>query len=56
MMAMEGYNNQAISEHLCLSPKTVSTYRTRLVSKLGVNNDIELMRLAIRHGLIEGVS
>jgi two-component system invasion response regulator UvrY len=41
-----------ISSQLCLSPKTVSTYRYRLFDKLGVENDVELTRLAIRHGIV----
>lgn len=40
-----------IAEQLCLSPKTVSTYRTRLLDKLGVDNDIALLRLAQQHGV-----
>jgi len=35
-----------------LSPKTISTYRTRLQEKLGVSNDIELLRLAARQGMV----
>jgi two-component system invasion response regulator UvrY len=30
----------------------VSTYRYRLYDKLGVENDVELTRLAIRHGIV----
>ena len=41
-----------ISDKLHLSPKTVSTYRARLFQKLGVSNDVELTRLALRYGLI----
>jgi two-component system invasion response regulator UvrY len=54
MMVTEGQTVQAISSSLCLSPKTVSTYRYRLFDKLGVDNDVELTHLAIRHGIIEG--
>lgn len=54
LMVTQGHNVQAISDRLCLSPKTVSTYRYRLFEKLGVYNDIELLRLAMRHGVIEG--
>lgn len=43
---------QDIAEQLFLSPKTVSTYRTRLFHKLGVDNDIALTRLALQHGVI----
>jgi len=52
MMVAQGQNVHAISEHLCLSSKTVSTYRYRLFDKLGVENDVELTRLAIRHGVV----
>lgn len=54
MMVTEGQTVQAISDRLCLSPKTVSTYRYRLFDKLGVDNDVALTHLAIRHGIIEG--
>ena len=52
LMLMEGDRIADISRRLCLSPKTVSTYRQRLFAKLGVNSDVELARLAIRHGLV----
>lgn len=52
LMVVRGETNKAISEKLCLSPKTTSTYRYRLFEKLGVENDVELTRFAIRHGLI----
>jgi two-component system invasion response regulator UvrY len=54
MMVTQGQSIQEISERLHLSPKTVSTYRYRLFEKLGVGNDVELTRLAIRHGFVEG--
>jgi len=49
---LEGINNQQISERLCLSPKTVNTYRARLQENLGIFNDIKLLRLAACHGLV----
>jgi two-component system invasion response regulator UvrY len=52
LMVVKGDSNREISEKLCLSPKTTSTYRGRLFEKLGVGNDVELTRFAIRHGLI----
>ncbi len=54
-MLVQGNKIQDISEKLCLSPKTVSTYRYRLFDKLGVRNDAELTRLAMRHGMLDGV-
>jgi len=41
-----------IADHLFLSVKTVSTYRSRLIEKLGVTSNAELATYAIRHGLI----
>ncbi|MCC6900559.1 MAG: response regulator transcription factor [Polyangiaceae bacterium] len=40
-----------IASDMGLSVKTVSTYRTRLLSKLGLENNAELMRFAIDRGL-----
>lgn len=51
MMVLEGRKTNEISENLCLSPKTISTYRHRLFSKLGIQSDVELTKMAIRHGL-----
>jgi len=53
IMLMDGQKVNVISDKLSLSPKTVSTYRHRLYLKLGVNNDMELARLALQHGFIE---
>jgi two-component system invasion response regulator UvrY len=53
LMVVSGETNKRISEQLCLSPKTTSTYRYRLFEKLGVGNDVELTRYAIRHGVIK---
>ncbi len=52
MMITQGQKVQQISDKLCLSPKTVNSYRYRLFEKLMVDNDVELTHLAIRHGLI----
>lgn len=52
LMVVAGESNRDISEQLCLSPKTVSTYRSRIFEKLGVDNNVELTRFAIRHGMI----
>lgn len=56
MMVTQGYKMQEISDTLCLSPKTVSTYRYRLYEKLGVDTDVELTHLAIRHGMLDQMS
>ena len=53
LMVTQGQSNQVISDALCLSPKTVSTYRYRLFEKLGVTNDVELTRMAMRYGVLD---
>lgn len=52
LMLTAGQKSCDISDKLCLSPKTVSTYRHRLLSKLDVSNDVELTHFAIKHGLL----
>ena len=52
-MILDGKKTNDISDKLCLSPKTVSTYRYRLYSKLDIQSDVELARLAIRHGMLQ---
>ncbi|HNR10238.1 MULTISPECIES: response regulator [Nitrosomonas] len=42
-----------ISEEMCLSPKTVSVYRARLLEKLKLTNNSELIRYAIMHHLVD---
>jgi two-component system invasion response regulator UvrY len=53
LMVTQGQKIQEIAEMLCLSPKTVSTYRYRLFDKLNVKSDVELTHLAMRHGMID---
>ncbi len=44
---------QSISDKLCLSPKTVNTYRYRIFEKLSISSDVELTLLAVRHGMVD---
>lgn len=53
LMITSGQKVQEISDKLCLSPKTVNSYRYRLFEKLSVNSDVELTHLAIRHGILD---
>jgi len=53
LMLTKGQRPADISDSLCLSPKTISTYRHRLYEKLGVSNDADLARMAINYGIIE---
>ncbi|AIR65536.1 response regulator transcription factor [Cedecea neteri] len=41
-----GLSNNEIAENMCLSNKTVSTYKTRIMKKLGVSNLVELIAVA----------
>jgi len=53
MMIAQGTKTQEISEILSLSPKTISTYRKRLHEKLDVSSDIEMLHLAMKHGVLD---
>ncbi len=48
----EGYTNRAIAERLFISVKTVEAHKEHIVQKLGVRGSAELIRYAIRKGLI----
>jgi RNA polymerase sigma factor (sigma-70 family) len=51
-LVADGKTSREIAERLSISPKTVDTYRSRLMSKIGVKNLAGLVKFAIRHGLI----
>jgi DNA-binding NarL/FixJ family response regulator len=51
-LVVEGRTNAAIAQSLSLSPKTVETYRARIMKKLKVHDTVELVKFAMRHGLI----
>lgn len=53
LMIIHGQSVQQISERLCLSSKTINTYRYRIFDKLKVNNDVELTHLAIRYNVLD---
>lgn len=50
-LVVEGHSSAAIADLLSLSPKTVDTYRSRLMRKLGVGDLPSLVKFAIQHGL-----
>jgi DNA-binding NarL/FixJ family response regulator len=52
-LAAEGYSAAEIGKKLFLSPKTVETYRSRLTRKLGIHHRVELVRFALRTGLLK---
>ena len=47
------FSNAEIAEKLFLSVGTVETHRKRIISKLGVNNTVGLVKFAVRHGLTD---
>ncbi len=49
----EAYTNRAIAETLFLSEKTIESHRANLMRKLEMRDRVELVRYAIRRGLIE---
>lgn len=50
-LVVEGKSSAEIAELLSLSPKTVDTYRSRLMQKLGIGDLPTLVKFAIQHGL-----
>lgn len=50
-LVAEGHSSSRIAAAINLSPKTVETYRSRLMKKLGVNGVAGLARFAVEHGL-----
>lgn len=50
-LVVEGKTSAEIAEILSLSPKSIETYRSRLMLKLGVNNIPSLVKFALLHGI-----
>lgn len=53
-LVVEGQSSAAIAATLALSPKTVETYRSRLMQKLGIGDLPTLVKFAVEHGLTPG--
>ena len=53
MMIVQAHKNNEIAQTLNISPKTVSTYRKRLHEKLGVDTDVQMLHLAMKHGIMD---
>lgn len=49
---VEGFSSSEIGKKLFISPKTVDTYRSRIMEKLGLHHRSELVRFALRKGLL----
>jgi len=53
MLTAEGYSASEIGKKIFLSPKTVETYRSRVMQKLGLSHRTELIRFALRTGVLK---
>ncbi|HDZ37053.1 MAG TPA: two-component system response regulator UvrY [Marinobacter sp.] len=53
LMVVDCQKVQDISDKLCLSPKTVNSYRYRIFEKLEISSDVELALMAVRLGLLD---
>ncbi|MBM3132781.1 MAG: response regulator transcription factor [Chloroflexi bacterium] len=51
-LAAEGYNTTRIASHLSISPRTVETHRASSMRKLGLRTQADLIRYAIRRGIL----
>ncbi|HYF92124.1 MAG TPA: response regulator transcription factor [Symbiobacteriaceae bacterium] len=53
ILVAEGFTNAEIAKKLYISEKTVQTHRSNILDKLNIHDRTELVRYAIRHGLIQ---
>lgn len=53
VLVAEGLTNNQIAEKLIISPKTVDTHRTHVMDKLNLHSRAELVKYAMRRGLLE---
>ena len=51
-LVAEGHTTQEIADILVVSPKTVEGHKTNLMAKLGISNRVELVKYALRKGII----
>jgi two-component system response regulator NreC len=51
-LAAEGCNNTEIAARLCISARTVETHRANAMRKLGLRNQTDLIRYALRRGIL----
>jgi len=53
VLVAEGCSTREIADRLCISPKTVETHRARIMEKLDLRGVADLVRYAVRTGLVE---
>jgi len=54
LMIASGKTTAEIAEQLSLSPKTISTYRSRILGKMSLKSNAELTLYAVQNGLLDG--
>lgn len=52
-MFASGKTLKEIADELCLSIQTISTYRSRILEKMNMNSIAEVIRYAVKHGIVE---
>ncbi len=51
-LAAEGHNNTEIAARLCISARTVETHRANVMRKLGLHSQTDLIRYALKRGIL----
>jgi len=51
-LAAEGFSNTTIAEQLSISPRTVEQHRQSMMNKMGFNNQTDLIRFALKRGIL----
>lgn len=54
-LTAEGFSSREVGEKLFISPKTVETHRSRIMAKLELTHRSELVRFAVRVGLLQQI-
>ena len=53
LLIASGKTVTEIADEMCLSIKTISTYRVRALNKMGLKNNAEFTYYALKHGLVD---
>ncbi len=53
LLLAKGMKAEEIAKQLHITAKTVNSHRYRMFDKLGVKNDVELIKLAVQYGVID---
>ncbi len=51
-LVVEGYKSRQIADMLAITPKTVEAHKASLMKKLGIHSNLELVKYALRRGII----